>query len=41
MKSLRDEMPETAAFIDKMRDAFGVEMINKSIRDGLAGEGGF
>lgn len=34
-------MPETAAFIDKMREAFGVEMINKSIRDGLAGEGSF
>lgn len=34
-------MPVTAAFIDSMREAFGAEMINESIKDGIAGNGGF
>lgn len=34
-------MPETAQFIDRMREAFGAEMINQSIREGMAGEGSF
>ena len=34
-------MPITAAWIDELRAAFGGEMINKSIKAGLAGEGGF
>ena len=34
-------MPSTAEFIDSMRDAFGVEMINSAIKGGLAGDGSF
>lgn len=37
-KSLRDEMPQTAEFIDALRDAFGKEMINEQIRAGMNGE---
>lgn len=37
-KSLRDEMPQTAAFIDSMRNLFGAESINQQIRAGLNGE---
>jgi hypothetical protein len=37
-KSLRDEMPETAAFLDSLREAFGAEMINAQSRKGLNGE---
>jgi hypothetical protein len=39
--SLRDQMPETAAFIDAMRAAFGKEGIDASIRKGMAGLPGF
>ena len=43
MKSggLREAMPQTAAWIDELRKTFGVEMINKAIKGGLAGEGSF
>ncbi|NYT76540.1 hypothetical protein H0A71_06015 [Alcaligenaceae bacterium] len=40
-KSLRDQMPETTAFIDSLREAFGAEMINEQIRKGLKGEATF
>lgn len=35
--SLRDQMPETAAFIDAMRDIFGKDEINAQIRKGMGG----
>lgn len=35
--SLRDAMPETAAFIDAMRDAFGAAAINPQIKKGVSG----
>ena len=35
--SLRDQMPETAAFIDAMRAAFGKDAINAEIRKGVGG----
>lgn len=31
-------MPEITAFIDKLREAFGAEMINEQIRKGMRGE---
>lgn len=31
-------MPETAAFVDAMRQAFGVDEINGQIRKGMAGD---
>lgn len=37
-KPLRQAMPETAAFIDAMRDAFGAEMINAAIKAGIDGQ---
>ena len=37
-KSLREAMPETAAWIDMLRDVFGTEMIHDAIRRGVAGE---
>ena len=37
-KSMRTEMPNTAAFIDALRDAFGADMINDQIRKGMRGE---
>lgn len=37
-KSMRTEMPGTAAFIDAMREAFGADMINDQIRKGMKGE---
>ncbi len=36
--SLRDEMPDTAAFVDAMRAAFGADAIDASIRAGIKGE---
>lgn len=36
--SLRAAMPETAAFIDSMRDCFGRAEIDDLIRRGLRGE---
>ena len=35
--SLRDAMPQTAAFIDFAREAFGADSVNASIRKGMAG----
>lgn len=40
-KPLRETMPETAAFIDAMRDAFGEGEINLQIRRGMHGEATF
>ena len=37
-KPLRQSMPETTAFIDAMRDAFGPENINRSIKAGIEGQ---
>lgn len=36
-RSLRELMPVTAAFIDEMREVFGAEGINQSIKGGMAG----
>jgi hypothetical protein len=36
--SLRESMPVTAAFIDRLREAFGAEAIDGSIRRGMKGE---
>lgn len=35
---MRDKMPETAAFIDKMREAFGEIEVNQVIKRGMKGE---
>lgn len=35
--SLREAMPQTAAFIDAMREAFGVAEVNAQIKRGMAG----
>lgn len=35
--SLREVMPETAAFIDALRAAFGAEAVNAAIRKGVGG----
>lgn len=37
MTRLRQDMPETAAFIDALREAFGRAAIDAQIRAGLAG----
>lgn len=37
-KPLRDEMPNTAWFIDLAREIFGTEAVNRQIRRGLNGE---
>jgi hypothetical protein len=39
--NLRKQMPHTAAFIDALREVFGADGINASIRAGLRGEPGF
>lgn len=39
--SLREIMPTVAAFVDEMREAFGVDTINAEIRRGMRGEYGF
>lgn len=36
-KPLRESMPETAAFIDALREAFGKEHIDAQIRLGMQG----
>lgn len=36
--AMREQMPETAAFIDALREAFGAEAINGQIRRGMKGE---
>lgn len=40
-KPLRQAMPETAALIDALRDAFGAETINDAIRNGMQGSTDF
>lgn len=37
-RNLRADMPLVTAWIDEMREAFGDEGINQSIKDGLDGE---
>lgn len=39
--NLRAEMPQTAAFIDAMREAFGKAEIDAQIRKGMGGLPGF
>lgn len=39
--SLRAEMPETAAFIDALRGAFGKDEIDAQIKKGMRGLPGF
>lgn len=36
-KPLRQTMPTVAAWVDELREAFGVEPINSAIRNGVAG----
>ncbi|OZI61567.1 hypothetical protein CAL28_19995 [Bordetella genomosp. 11] len=36
--SMRDKMPQTAAVIDSLRQAFGKDSIDRQIRRGLNGE---
>lgn len=36
--SMREAMPAVAAFIDGLRDAFGADQVDPSIRAGLRGE---
>ena len=36
-KPLRETMPTVAAVIDDLRDAFGADVINPSIKGGMAG----
>lgn len=36
--SMREEMPETARFIDALRDAFGADQVDPSIRAGMRGQ---
>ena len=35
--TLRDAMPQTAAFIDFAREVFGAESVNAAIRKGMGG----
>lgn len=35
---LREKMPDIADFIDRLREVFGEEQINDTIRRGMAGE---
>lgn len=37
-KELREKMPEIAAWVDQMVDAFGKDCVHGQIRRGLAGE---
>lgn len=37
-KPLRQTMPTISAFIDEMREAFGADDINASIKAGMAGQ---
>jgi hypothetical protein len=36
--SMREQMPETAAFIDAMRNVFGKDAIDGQIKRGMRGE---
>lgn len=38
MADLRDRMPKVAAFIDEMREVFGIEEVNALVRRGMRGE---
>jgi hypothetical protein len=40
-KSMREDMPQTSAFIDALRTAFGKEMIDGQIRKGISGQATF
>ena len=40
-RSLREDMPVVAAFIDDLREAFGRDAIDAQIRLGMAGHGTF
>lgn len=40
-QNLRADMPQTSAWIDDLRAAFGVEGINDAIRSGMAGGDAF
>lgn len=39
--SMREAMPVTAAWIDKMREVFGTEPVDSAIRRGMRGQQGF
>ena len=36
--NLREQMPQTTAFIDALRAAFGADVINPSIKSGMNGQ---
>lgn len=38
MRNLRTDMPQTAAWIDALRDAFGRDMIDAQIKKAMKGE---
>lgn len=38
---LREEMPQVAAWIDELREAFGRELVDAQIKAGLQGKGTF
>lgn len=40
-KPLRQTMPTVAAWIDELREAFGIDGINRAIRNGVAGGSAF
>lgn len=39
--SMRELMPQTAAWIDELREAFGREAIDRIVRAGMQGKGCF
>lgn len=40
-KGLREEMPGVAALVDELRAVFGRDLVDRQIRSGMAGQGGF
>lgn len=40
-KPLRDSMPQITEFIDALREAFGADVVNGSIRKGVSGVPGY
>lgn len=40
-QQMREAMPQTADFIDRMREVFGAEVINPSLQAGMRGTPGF
>lgn len=38
--NMRESMPTIAAFVDELREVFGAETINRSIKAGMAGQPG-